>query len=564
MKKNITKVAALALIAMASNFDANAQLASQQNLGESCGCPTVASRPTVSMSTLATIGGANDGDLIATNTILTCDKTYILDNKIYVPSGKTLTIQPGTVVKGAPTGTPAAANAILVMRGGKIFASGTESCPIIFTAQADPLDGTYALTNKGQWGGIVILGKAFNNLTTAANYSATGAAGRFGTAQVGGLNTVDGGDGVGFIEGFTAADARNLYGMPPGQQDDDDNSGVLRYVSIRHAGATVGANNELNGLTLGSVGRGTTIENLEVVCNDDDGVEPFGGTVNMKYLSLMFNNDDNFDYDQGYSGKVQFLLSVKLDAATFSGGDSGLEIDGDDQKANPAVLSRGTIYNATFIGNGSNTTPTGGGSGPFAINAKEKTEGSIYSSIFANYKSGFNLVKTLGTRTGVAEAYHNWRGLDVNGNAITPTLLVGCNTFVGNTDAFTVGGTAANLVAGDDAKFTADGNVVAASVAGLDFNFAASGTTVSNQYNAVPSPQLASSCVPPADGFFVNTNYRGAFKPGVTSWLSNWSYSALLNATTGLQACPTDLTKDGITNTPDFLELVGKFGQSCN
>jgi hypothetical protein len=564
MKKNITKVAALALIAMASNFDANAQLASQQNLGESCGCPTVASRPTVSMSTLATVGGANDGDLIATNTILTCDKTYILDNKIYVPAGKTLTIQPGTVIKGAPTGTTAAANAILVMRDGKIFASGTESCPIIFTAQADPLDGTYALTNKGQWGGIVILGKAFNNLTTAANYSATGAAGRFGTAQVGGLNTVGGGDGVGFIEGFTAADARNLYGMPPGQQDDNDNSGVLRYVSIRHAGASVGANNELNGLTLGSVGRGTTIENLEVVCNDDDGVEPFGGTVNMKYLSLMFNNDDNFDYDQGYTGKVQFMLSVKLDAATFTGGDSGLEIDGDDQKANPAVLSRGTIYNATFIGNGSNTTPTGGGSGPFAINAKEKVEGSIYSSIFANYRSGFNLVKTLGTRTGVAEAYHLWRGLDVNGNAITPTLLVGCNTFVGNTDALTVGGSAANLVAGDDAKFTADGNTVVASVAGLDFNFAASGTTVSNQYNAVPSPQLASSCVPPADGFFVNTNYRGAFKPGVTSWLSNWSYSALLNASTGLQACPTDLTKDGITNTPDFLELVGKFGQSCN
>lgn len=557
-------MAALAIIALAANTQASAQLASQQNLGEACGCPPVASRPTVSMSTLATIGGANDGDLTATNTILTCDKTYLLDNKIYVPAGKSLTIQPGTVIKGVPTGTTLAANAILVMRDGKIFANGTESCPIVFTAQADPLDGTYPLTNKGQWGGIVILGKATNNLTTAANYSPTGAAGFFGTAQVGGVNSVNGGDGVGFIEGFTAADARNLYGMPPGQADDNDNSGILRYVSIRHAGASVGANNELNGLTLGSVGRGTTIENIEVVSNDDDGVEPFGGTVNLKYLTLMFNNDDNFDYDLGYTGKVQFILSVKLDATTFTGGDSGIEADGDDNKANPTLLSHPVIYNATFIGNGSNTTPTGGGSGPWAINAKEKTEGEIYSSIFANFRSGLNLIKSMGTRTGTVESYHQWFGQDNTGATITPKLRIECNTFVGNTAPITVGGSTANVVAADNTKFAADNNVIATSVAGLDFNFAASGTTVTDQYNAVPNPQLASTCTPPADGFFVSTNYRGAFKPGQTSWLSNWSYSALLDATNGLVPCPTDINKDGITNTNDFLDLVGQFGQSCD
>jgi len=574
MKKNLTKVAAFALLAMATSFEASAQLASQQNLGAECGCPPVASRPTVSVSTLAVVGGANDGDLLSPNTIFTCDKTYLLDNKIYVQDGKTLTIQPGTVIKGVATGTTAAANAILVNRGGKIFANGSASCPIIFTAFDDQLDGTYALTNKGKWGGIVILGKAKNNLTTASNYSATSAIGFQGTA----LNSTpvtlstgqvipsgyNGGDGVGFIEGFLAADARNLYGMPVGFEDDNDNSGIMRYVSIRHAGATVGTNNELNGLTLGSVGRGTTLEHIEVVSNDDDGIEPFGGTVNLKYVILMFNNDDNFDYDHGYTGKVQFMLSVKLDAATFTGGDSGLEIDGDDQKANPALLSRGTIYNATFIGNGSNTQPTGGGSGPWAINAKEKVEGSIYSSIFANFRSGLNLIKSMGTRTGTAESYHNWRGLNTAGTAITPTLIVACNTFVGNTASLTVGGSTANLVAGDEDKFLADGNVVAASVAGLDFNFAATGTTVTDQYNAVPNPQLASTCVPPSDGFFVSTNYRGAFKPGATSWMSDWSYSALVDATNNLISCPTDLTKDGITNTSDFLELVGQFGQSCD
>jgi hypothetical protein len=564
MKKNITKVAAFALIAMASSFDASAQLASQQNLGSACGCPSVASRPTVSMSTLATIGGANDGDLTAVNTILTCDKTYLLDNKIYVPAGKSLTIQPGTVIKGVPTGTTAAANAILVMRDGKIFANGTESCPIIFTAQADPLDGTYSLTNKGIWGGIVILGKATNNLTTAANYSATGALGFQGTAQVGGVNTVNGGDGIGFIEGFLAADARNLNGMPPGQADDNDNSGILRYVSVRHAGATVGANNELNGITFGSVGRGTTVENIEVVSNDDDGIEMFGGTVNIKNAVLMFNNDDNVDWDHGYTGKLQFILSVKLDAATFTGGDSGIEADGDDQKANPTLLSHPVLYNATFIGNGSNTAPTGGGSGPWAINAKEKTEGEIYSSIFANYRSGINLIKSLGTRTGSVESYHQWFGTDNLGTAITPKLRVECNTFVGNTAPITVGGSAANVIAADNTKFAADNNVIAATVAGLDFNFAATGTTVSDQYNAVPNPELTTTCVAPADGFFTPVTYRGAFKPGQTSWLSNWSYSALLDATNGLVPCATDINKDGVTNTLDFLDLVGQFNQSCD
>jgi len=550
MKKNITKFAAAALFALATNFDVSAQLASQQNLGEACGCPPVASRTTVLMSTLAIIGGGNDGDLTANNTILTCDKTYILDNKIYVPSGKSLTIQPGTVVKGRATGTTLAANAILVMRGGKIYAAGTESCPIVFTAEADNLNGTYPLTNKGQWGGIVLLGKAKNNLTAPAN---VGGAGFYGVTT-----------GIGYIEGFTSADARNLYGADPGQEDDNDNSGIITYVSIRHAGASVGANNELNGLTCGSVGRGTTLHHIEVISNDDDGIEFFGGTVDLKYATVMFQNDDAFDYDLGWTGKGQFWFGIKLDAATFAGGDGGFETDGDDNKVNPAYFSHPVIYNATIIGNGSNTTPTGGGSGPFAINAKERAEGEIYSSIFSNYKSGFNMVKSLGTRGGTVEAYHNWTGLDNAGNATPVALKVQCNTFVGNTDALTVGGSVANLVAGDATKFAADGNVSSATLAGFDFTIVATGTTVSDQYDATPSTALATTCVAPADGFFTPSNYRGAFSPSGTSWLSNWAYSALIDATNGLVPCPTDNNADGVTNTTDFLNLVGQFGVSCD
>ena len=170
----------------------------------------------------------------------------------------------------------------------------------------------------------------------------------------------------------------------------------------------------------------------------------------------------------------------------------------------------------------------------------------------------------MGTRTGTVESYHQWFGQDNAGAAITPKLRVECNTFVGNTAPITVGGSAANVIAADNTKFAADNNVIAATVAGLDFNFAATGTTVSDQYNAVPNPELTTTCVAPADGFFTPVTYRGAFKPGQTSWLSNWSYSALLDATNGLVPCATDINKDGITNTLDFLDLVGQFNQSCD
>ncbi len=563
MKKNLTNFAALALIALAANFEASAQ----NDLGAACGCPAVNLRTTeISLSSLAVVGGPNDGDLIATNTILTCDKIYLLDNKIYVPAGKTLTIMPGTVIKGTPTGTTLAANAILVQRGGKIIADGTASCPIVFTAQADPMDGTYAMSNKGKWGGVVLLGKAKNNLTTASNYSSAGTIGWQGTAT----NVVDptqGGDGIGFVEGFLAADARNLYGMPPGQEDDNDNSGIIRYVSIRHAGATVGANNELNGLTCASVGRGTTLDHIEVIANDDDGIEFFGGTVNIKYATMMFGNDDMFDYDLGWRGKAQFIFGIQLDNATITGGDNGFEADNDDQKSNSSYGSKCQIYNATFIGNAFTGTATGGGSGPAAIKAKERTEGEIYSSIFANFKGGLDLIKALGTRTGAIESYHNWTGVDNNGTAIPggATLKVGCNTFVNCVNPISIANSTAALIAADNTKFTTDGNTAVASLPGFDYSFAASGVTVSNKYDATPNPNVASTCTPPVnDGFFTPTNYRGAFDANAASWLSDWAYAKLISATSGLVACPTDINRSGTTDIDDFLDLVGQFNQSCN
>ncbi|HMT30686.1 MAG TPA: hypothetical protein PKD91_15540, partial [Bacteroidia bacterium] len=151
MKKTKTMSKVLATIAMALTTVTGF---AQTNLGAECGCPSpVSSRPTVLLSTLATNGGAGDGELIASNVILDCSKTWILDKKIYVAPGKSLTIMPGTVIKGRSYPLAADAVALTVEVGGKIFASGSETCQIVFTAEADNLDGTFPVTTVGSWGG---------------------------------------------------------------------------------------------------------------------------------------------------------------------------------------------------------------------------------------------------------------------------------------------------------------------------------------------------------------------------------------------------------------------------
>jgi hypothetical protein len=301
----LTATAILAIAAITNGF-------SQSNLGEACGCPVpVSDRPEVNFSTLVTtVGGI---DLLTKSTVLTCTNTYILDRKVYVPEGLTLTIMPGTVIKGAPNLDAANACAIVVARGGKIIADGTESCPIVMTTTEDiNFDGTYPVCNKGKWGGLVILGKGKNNVTPNNGLYVS--------------------PGVAYVEGYPAANPYNVHGAAPGTENDDDNSGILRYVSVRHAGATITTANELNGITLGSVGRGTTIDHVEIVANDDDGIEFFGGTVNVKYVAMWWGNDDMFDWDLGWRGNAQFLFGiVSPDRVALPGADNAFESDGDDK-----------------------------------------------------------------------------------------------------------------------------------------------------------------------------------------------------------------------------------------
>ena len=228
-----------------------------------------------------------DGDIVAgQNVTWTKDKVYVLDGYVYAEDGAVLTIQGGTVVKALQKpSTGELASALIISRGAKINAEGSAQEPVIFTSEKDsvaladndPADGVDFKIDRGLWGGLILLGKG--KLNIAAEF---------------------------LVEGMPN-DPRAFYGG----NDDGDNSGVLRYVSIRYTGIVVEANKELQGLTLGCVGSGTTIEYIESFNSADDGYEWFGGTVNTKYLVSAFNDDDAFDYDQGFRGKGQFWFAIQ-------------------------------------------------------------------------------------------------------------------------------------------------------------------------------------------------------------------------------------------------------------
>lgn len=230
---------------------------------------------------------------ISANTTWTSDKVYQLGGRITVLDGATLTIEPGTIIKGE-AGTGTNATALLIARGGRLIAEGTEASPIIFTSVADEITpedvvaGNFASPNldpdiNGLWGGLLVCGKA--------PVSASNDAGDITETQ---------------IEGIPTSDQNGLYG---GNVNDDD-SGIIKYVSIRHGGTNIGAGNEINGLTLAGVGSGTTIENIEVVANQDDGIEFFGGKVNVSNVVVWNNGDDAIDTDQSWNGTLDNFFIV--------------------------------------------------------------------------------------------------------------------------------------------------------------------------------------------------------------------------------------------------------------
>ena len=259
------------------------------------------------------------------NKTLDASHIWTLEGRVIVPNGVTLTIPAGTIIKAA-AGTGANASSLVIARGGMINAEGTASAPIIMTSTSDDIavgqtSGTSLTENvRGLWGGLLLLGNA------PCSFS-------------GDVSELQ-------IEGIPASETNGLYGG----SDPADNSGVLRYVSIRHGGAEIGEGNEINGLTLGGVGTGTTIENIEVVGNVDDGIEFFGGTVNASGLLVWGQGDDGLDIDQAYAGTISNSMVILNEAS-----DHALEIDGPEGSA----PGRFTLDGLTLIGTNDECAPTG-------------------------------------------------------------------------------------------------------------------------------------------------------------------------------------------------------------
>jgi len=270
------------------------------------------------------IGGGDDevctinkSGLIEADENWTSNCIYVLNNKVVVPAGITLTIEPGTIIKGT-SGTGSLASALVVARGGTLLAAGTVDQPIVMTSIADNItigesNGTNLDQNdRGLWGGLIVLGNA------PCSFS----------GDVAALQ----------IEGIPAEDTWGLYGG----SDSDDNSGIFKYISIRHGGALIGEGNEINGLTLGGVGAGTEIDNIEVVANVDDGIEFFGGTVDASNLLVWAQGDDAIDIDQAYSGTIDNVVVHLGDIS-----DHAFEIDGPEGTA----VGSFTLQNASIFGN---------------------------------------------------------------------------------------------------------------------------------------------------------------------------------------------------------------------
>ncbi len=402
----------------------------------------------------------------------TKNRIWVLDGFVFVNSGQELTIEAGTVIKGK-SGQGENASALIVARGAKIFANGTAAEPIIMTAESDQLNGNIPVMASGLWGGLIVLGKSRLNSTP----------------------------GETAIEGIPTSEPRGLYGG----NDDNDNSGVIRYLSLRHGGTDIGAGNEINGITLGGVGSGTVIEYVEVISNVDDGIEFFGGTARVKYAVVAFCGDDSYDYDEGYRGFGQFWLAVQ----NPGNGDRGGEHDGGTVPQDGTPYSHPLIYNATYIGSGI-------ADGHRALTLRENAGGEYHNSIFANWGRGVDIEK----RASGEDTYNRLLtgDLKLEGNVFFDVRIAGVAATAA--DLFTINFVAGAADAGESANFAALFATAGNSIAdpGITYTLSTSGG-----FNPVPTNALSAGTAP-SDAWFTPVTFKGAFDPAAsTNWAHGWT-----------------------------------------
>jgi len=394
---------------------------------------------------------------------------YVLDGLVFVNEGQTLTIEAGTVIKGKKTpSTGATASALVVARGGKIIAEGTASAPIIFTGENDDLNGALG-TTQGEWGGVIILGKASLNSTP----------------------------GQTAIEGIPTTEARGIYG---GGTDDADNSGTLKYVSIRHGGAVIGADNEINGLTLGGVGSGTIIDYVEVFANKDDGIEWFGGTVSVTHAVVGLCGDDSLDYDEGWNGQNNQFILIYQDP---SGGDRGGEHDGGTSPETGSPFATPRFFNVTSVGNGTNR----------AMTLRDNAGGKYYNSIFYNWSAGVDIEYL--NSTSSKDRYEAGDIVFANNTF----GMIGGTTTVQN-DLFKVG-----IITDKEpttAEQTAFQTKLQTELANGNGNMVSD--MVITRANVIPG--TINTTVTAAPTGITTANYRGAFSGANDTWYAGWTATA--------------------------------------
>jgi len=411
------------------------------------------------------------GDITA-DTKWYANAKYFLSGFVYVKNNATLTIEPGTVIKGV-SNTKAA---LMIERGSKIMAQGTVDKPIVFTS-----DKPVGQRASGDWGGLVILGKA----TT---------------------NKHDQGTGVGIAEGGIGS----LYGGT----DDNDNSGILQYVRIEFPGIalTATANSEINGLTLYAVGRGTTIDHVQVSYSGDDSFEWFGGTVNCKYLVCIRGLDDEYDTDNGFRGNLQFLFGLRDPNVSDQSGSNGFESDNDADGSALTPITKPIFSNVTLYGplTVSSTLPA---NHLFkrSMHIRRSSQLSVYNSVFVGWPKGLLLDGALGNTPTAA---------DNNDLQIEKCIMAGMQS---NYEAASGTVTTPYTLAQIEAYYTAParGNTINTQAEIIGANL----ISLTNPTLIPPagSPSLTGASFTNSrltDSFFTPVTYKGAF--GTTNWTTGW------------------------------------------
>lgn len=399
---------------------------------------------------------------IMTNTTWTNNNIYILDTFIYVKNNATLTIEEGTLIKG----NKARKGTLIVTRNGKIQAAGTPTKPIVFTSNEDP-----GFRASGDWGGVIILGKAPTNAT----YNSTA-----------GLGSVEG--------GVNNANDDGLFG-DGANSDPNHNSGVFKYVRIEFPGIAFQPDNEINGLTLGGVGKGTELHHIQVSYSGDDSYEFFGGTVDATHLIALAGVDDDFDCDDGYNGNIQYGIVVRDPNIADVSGSNAFEHDNDKNSPNITPVTAPTFSNITVIGPKVNGTPHA--DFLHALHLRRGTQTGVFNSVFVGWADGLYI-----------------DGSDCENNASNGSLAMR-NTYLVNMGNEVLPGSSLNTAAwfgttgwgNDSTKTTADCQFVNTSVNSPDLHLQSSSVLINKA--SFTHPRLNNT-------FFDNTiNFVGAL--GVTN-----------------------------------------------